>query len=480
MTDPTTPHRPDGHTARLTQVWPPVRPAPADTAGPVAPPGPGPARATGEAASADQVPDPSADPAAGRDQDHATDPTADQGGTRLLLTPASTVQMRAVRWLWDQRVPAGAISVLPGREGIGKSLLLAWLTARITRGQLPGLHYGTPRPVIYAASEDSWAYTIAPRLHAAGADLDLVYRVDVERDGVIDSLTLPRDTAALAAEITARGVVLLAADPLLSLIHSRIDTHRDRELRTALEPLARLADVTGCAVVGLAHFNKSANGDALNLITGSRAFSAVARAVLAVARDPDADDGSCVLSQAKSNLGRLDLPSLRYQIVSATVPTADGDTSVGVLEFTGESARGVADILADAAGDPSEHSERREAADWLRDYLISQGGETVFTDLLKAARAEGFSERTLRRARSRAAVVSTREGFPAKTVWRLSVNDTASPASPVRPQSGQCGQGPGVGRTGRTVAGLTDAPHSPQPDDAHQTPLSDHSQGVHP
>ncbi|WP_157429657.1 AAA family ATPase [Actinomadura oligospora] len=386
--------------------------------------------------------------------------------------------MRAVQWLWSDRIPGGAISVLPGREGIGKSLLLAWLTARITRGELPGLHYGTPRPVIYAATEDSWSYTIAPRLFAAGADLDLVFRVDVERDGTVDQLTLPRDTSALVTEISRLGVALLAADPLLSLIHSRIDTHRDRELRTALEPLARLADVTGCAVVGLAHFNKSGSGDALNLITGSRAFSAVARAVLAVARDPDADDGSCVLSQAKSNLGRLDVANLRYRINSATVPTSDGDASVGVLEFTGESERGVSDILADAAGDPADHSERREAADWLRDYLTSKGGEDAFPDLLKAARAEGISERTLRRARSRAGVVTERSGFPAKTVWRLSVDHAPSTAFPVRPQSGQSGQPPGPGRTGRTVAGLADPDHEPSPHPANQTQHSDTPEGV--
>ena len=243
------------------------------------------------------------------------------GARRVRLTPASAIQMRPVRWLWDDRIPAGAITLMPGREGIGKSLALAWLAARLTRGQLPGLHQGTPRPVIYAATEDSWAHTIGPRLYAAGADLDLIYRVDVEHDGSVTTLTLPLDTADLTGEARRLGVALLAADPLLSLIGAHIDAHRDRDLRTALEPLAHLADTTGAAVVGLAHFNKSASADALNLITGSRAFSAVARAVIAVARDPAADDGSCVMSQAKNNLGRLDLPSLRYIIQSAEVPT---------------------------------------------------------------------------------------------------------------------------------------------------------------
>jgi hypothetical protein len=384
-------------------------------------------------------------------------------GRRVLLTPASAIRMRPVHWAWTERIPNGALTVIPGREGIGKSLLLAWLAAQITRGTLPGVFFGDPRPVIYAATEDSWSHTIGPRLFAAGADLDRVFRVDVEQDGRIDQLTLPSDTSALAKEIRELQVALLAADPLLSLIHAGIDTHRDRDLRTALEPLARLADETKCAVVGLAHFNKSASSDALNLITGSRAFSAVARAVLAIARDTEADDGSCVLSQAKNNLGRLDLPSLRYVVTTAEVPTDEGPAYVGRLEFTGESERSVSDILSDATGDGEDRSDRDAASAWLTDYLISHGGEAPVTDLLKAARAAGIAERTLRRARGKAGAVSDRSGFPARAVWRLNPGDAPSPAPAVRPQFGQFGQDSERGRTGRTVAEQANPAHTPSP-----------------
>jgi hypothetical protein len=394
--------------------------------------------------------------------DRTPDTRADSESVRRVrLTPASAIQMRPVRWLWDDRIPAGAITLMPGREGIGKSLALAWLAARLTRGQLPGVHHGAPRPVIYAATEDSWSHTIGPRLYAAGADLDMVFRADVEHDGTITALTLPLDCADLAREVRELGVVMLAADPLLSLIDGRIDAHRDRDLRTALEPLAHLADSTECAVVGLAHFNKSASPDALNLITGSRAFSAVARAVLAVARDPAADDGSCIMSQAKNNLGRLDLPSLRYVIRSAEVPTPEGPASVGTLAFLGETDRSVAEILAESASDPHERAERDQAADWLTGYLINLGGEASRTDVFKAAKAEGFSERTLQRAMGRAGVTAQREGFPSRTVWRLEVGHAASPATAVAPQSCQSRQDLGVGATVATVAPLADTDHIP-------------------
>ena len=149
----------------------------------------------------------------GRATESSGDGTAvgDSGRTRRVrLTPASAIRMRRVSWLWQDRIPTGALTMVPGREGIGKSLTLAWLAGQITRGVLPGHHEGAPRPVVYAASEDSWSHTIAPRLYAAGADLDMVYRVDVEQDGVIGQLTLPRDCMALADEIASLGVALLA------------------------------------------------------------------------------------------------------------------------------------------------------------------------------------------------------------------------------------------------------------------------------
>lgn len=53
---------------------------------------------------------------------------------RLVLTPAAHIEPRPVRWGWQDRLPAAHLGLIPGREGIGKSLLLTWLIAQITRG----------------------------------------------------------------------------------------------------------------------------------------------------------------------------------------------------------------------------------------------------------------------------------------------------------------------------------------------------------
>lgn len=347
---------------------------------------------------------------------------------RLVLTRASDIKPKSVMWGWQDRIPAAHVSLIPGREGIGKSLLLISLTAQITRGTLPGCYSGRPRVVFYCATEDSWQHTIVPRLMAADADLEYVYRVDVETveaatgTSAVMELTMPRDCDLVSAEVKRLEVAMIALDPLMSVIDRRVDTHNDRDLRTALEPLGRLASETECTVIGLAHFNKSGNDDPLNLVTGSRAFTAFVRSVIAVARDPDSEDGQCVISQVKNNLGRLDQPNLTYVVRPVTVKTADDGEACETarLVFTGESEKSVGDILADTAT-AADRSERAECAAWLHDVLSA--GPRRTKEIEAEATKAGFGLRTLTRARKRAGVDAAQKptGPKGKNEWWLSL-----------------------------------------------------------
>jgi hypothetical protein len=276
---------------------------------------------------------------------------------RIRLTPASAFQIRPVRWVWDQRVPLGEITLVAGREGVGKSSYLAWLASQITNGNLPGHWHGQPRAVLYAATEDSWEATIAPRMIAAGADLDLVYRIDTT-DPDDRGIILPRDTSHLPHIAAQHNAAALMCDPIVSLVDDDISPNRPKDLRRALEPLRAACDQAGLAAIALAHFNKSTADDIGTLIAGSRAWAEVPRAIHGIVQDRDADDFTGVLSQIKNNLGRLDLPHLTYTIQTVELQTDTGEPSyVGRLHFTGESDQSAEDLLIGSRG----HGDRQRA-----------------------------------------------------------------------------------------------------------------------
>lgn len=258
-----------------------------------------------------------------------------------------------MNWLWDNRIPLGTLTLISGREGVGKSILLAWLTAAITNGNLPGDLHKQHRAVLIAATEDSWEYTITPRLLAAGANLDLVYRLDIaEPDGTHQPINLPHDIPHLHAAVTQTGAAALLCDPLLSVIDDTVNVFKAREVRTVLEPLTAAAEQARIAIIGLAHYNKARHADSNSMIANSRAFVEVARTVIAVARDEDADEYTCVLTQTKNNVGPLDLPSLLYTIDDVVLETEDGEEAhVGRLRWTGEAEVTADQLLTGTAGD---------------------------------------------------------------------------------------------------------------------------------
>ena len=88
---------------------------------------------------------------------------------------ASEIEPLSIEWLWEGFLPLGALSMLYGTEGDGKSTFAMRLAADATRGTLPGALEGKPASVEIIAYEDDAAAVIVPRLLAAGADLDRVF-----------------------------------------------------------------------------------------------------------------------------------------------------------------------------------------------------------------------------------------------------------------------------------------------------------------
>lgn len=345
-------------------------------------------------------------------------------GRQLVVSRASEIRPRAVSWLWDGRMAQGALSLLAGREGLGKSTLAAWIAARITRGELPGNLQGTPKSVIIAATEDSWEHTLVPRLMGAGADLDRVLRVEVATtEGFTTGLHLPHDIGRVSDLARREEVSLMVLDPIMSRLDS-LDTHKDSEVRIALEPLVQMADDTGMGIIGLIHLNKSSS-DPLNAVMGSKAFTAVARSVSTVVADPeDEDDRHRLFGTVKNNLGPSLPASQVFTVETSTVGDFNGEPiTTGALEWRGEVDTSIKSAMSEQ--DTGDQSLTTEATEWLEDYLSMHPGSARKEIMREAAKAD-ISPDSVKRAYRRLGVISSPEGFPRTTRWSLPAQSVQS------------------------------------------------------
>ncbi|WP_347957936.1 AAA family ATPase [Gordonia aichiensis] len=313
-------------------------------------------------------------------------------GRRLRVTLGAAVQPKRIEWWEPFWIALGALTLLAGREGLGKSTIAVHWAARETRAG---------RYVIYFHSEDSREHTVVPRLLAAGADLDYVIFVDVETEYTDNgTVILPYDLEALEELIVDYQVTFIVLDAATSAMSSNLSGKDDRQVRQYLEPLSQLAARHNIVILGLVHFGKRDGADSGKLILGSIAWSQVARSVLSVAADPDT--GNLVVTNTKGNLAPR-TRSVEAHIVSKAVMIDGEQTEIGALEWLGETTSDARDFLSGEDG-----QSNRDVDDWLADYLKLERRKA--TDVFQAADANGFSKDQVKRAKKRVGVQAVKEG----------------------------------------------------------------------
>lgn len=359
---------------------------------------------------------------------------------RLALEPdgltrrLSDIEAKPLRWLWQDRLAVGKVTIDAGDPGLGKSLITADITARITGGIPWPDGSGTPQrgSVIFASAEDDAADTIRPRLEAAGADVSKVFILESVMDSDSDGLpierafSLKRDMVRLDMEIRRIGDVrLVVVDPITAFLGDT-DSHKNAEVRALLAPLKDLASRHEVAVLAVSHLNKGNGGNALYRVSGSLAFVAAARAAWLIVKDPDDEQRRLVLP-SKNNLAP-DVGGFAYRI--GTAMTSVGN--VPVIHWEPERV----DVSAIEALSPDfERDARAEASQFIVDCFNE--GTTEAKAIMTAARNAGIAEKTLRRAKADLGIVSRKIGFAktAKWHWQLpEKTDTPHEDGPTSPR----------------------------------------------
>jgi putative DNA primase/helicase len=165
---------------------------------------------------------------------------------------ASEVATERIEWIWPGRIARGKHTLIAGDPGTGKSQAMISIVAAVTTGgEWPCGEGRAPLgSVIILQAEDGVADTVIPRLIAAGADRERVFIVKATRvEGISQTFDLNADLDLLRRKIVEIGdVSLVCIDPLSSYMGTKVDSHKNSEVRSTLEPIGRLGEECDVAI----------------------------------------------------------------------------------------------------------------------------------------------------------------------------------------------------------------------------------------
>ncbi len=305
-----------------------------------------------------------------------------ESGKRIIVL-ASEIEPRSVEWLWPGRIPLGKLTTFAGNGGLGKTMVLTDIAAKITNGTTwpDGSSGNTSGKVLYVSGEDDPEDTLVPRLIAAGGKRENVAYFIPEILGKFTLADLP--ALDMALDQLGEKCLLVAIDPPTAYLGGAND-HKNSELRQLLSPLAAWAAKRKVAVVFITHVTKpqAAKVEAIMRVLGSVAWVNAVRAAHMFATDPE-DDNRCLFVPMKSNLGKR-RKGIAYQVQEIDSSIVDGPARVAWL--------GEIDTTANEAVSGFRNAKKRDviASEWLAERF-QERLEWPSKELAADAKNEGIS-----------------------------------------------------------------------------------------
>lgn len=346
-------------------------------------------------------------------------------------TDAIDVKEERVEWLWQDRIPLGALTIIEGEMKQGKSLVTVDLAARISSGRILPLDFRrrARRGVVILAIEDPRPI-IRARLEAAGADL--------KRCAFPDDVQTLADVKPLTTIVRQKRAALVIIDPLASFLPKGTNYKDEVAMRQVLNPLALLAQRLKIAIVLIRHHTKAEGAKAVNRGGGAVSIGAQARSVLMVGVAPDNTD-THVLAPVVANYANP--AALAFSI--ATKPATTLKQPTPCLNWQGETHYAAVDLCK---------RPKPEGAYEAATAFVSQfSGMVPSSTIMKRAERAGIAERTLNRVKADLGIKHKKRGR--QWFWMFDADKRAKPANDANLASGKVGRVRNVARFGRRSSG---------------------------
>jgi hypothetical protein len=307
------------------------------------------------------------------------------------------VKVEEIDWLLRPYIVRGAMTILDGDPGLGKSTFTTGIAAAITLGQsLPFAEVSGPGRVLFMSAEDDPGRVLKPRLIENGADTSRIRIQD-------EHFTLdPLGVARLREELIGNPVDLVVIDPLMAFMEVGLNSNSTNEAMHFMMNLDKVAREFNCSILVIRHLRKSGGDNPMARGLGSISINARVRSALILARHPGNRDLRAV-AHYKSSYAK-EGPTVLFEL--KTSPSG----------FPRILWRGTDDSLTgehllrepDRADRGRPPNELEFAKTFLLEILQTSPREK--SEVVSAADAKGITEATLRRAREYIGVVMKKRG----------------------------------------------------------------------
>ena len=329
----------------------------------------------------------------------------------VVIRRLSEVKAKPIDWIINPMLAKGKLTIFHGDPGKGKSQASIYIASEISRG---GTYFDGQKieegEVLFITSEDEASDTLKPRLMACGANVHNIVELRwiVKKDGKIKMFNLEEHVPQLRKAVEQLpNLRLIIIDPISAFL-GKVDGNSGgvRGLFAEIKPIT---EERGCALLVIAHNNKTSNMKALNKISGNGAFGAATRIAYLFGDNPlhqiiDDGDGKFIMAQSKNNLLKQEDKSQIYDIESAEVEEDGVAINTSRIKWLGVSdikSQEVVDYMPNKKTNGRPDGKKQECIDEIENFMGERTKLTIAeTKTLKShLSSSGFDEQMQRRAR---------------------------------------------------------------------------------
>jgi RecA-family ATPase len=343
--------------------------------------------------------------------------------SQVIIRRLSSVKAKNIDWLIYPMLAKGKMTIFHGEPGKGKSQASIYIAAGVSMG---GVYIdGQPiekGEVLFITAEDEASDTLKPRLMACGADVENIVELQwiINKEGRIKMFNLEDHISELKKAVAQLpNLKLIIIDPISAFL-GKVDSNSGA-VRGLFAELKPITEERGCALLIIAHHNKTSGMKALNKISGNVSFGAAARISYVFGNNPnnivveDVEE-KFIMAQSKNNLVKEETNSQIYNIESAEVEEDGIIIKTSRIKWLGVSTMTSQEIVDFMPGKNSKlgrpNEKRQECIDEIINFMGEKQKLTIGeTKVLKSHLLSlGFDEQMQRRVRQEIGINAIRIG----------------------------------------------------------------------